>query len=203
MDKLVKRKINNVFGLFEKDGVVAFNIDSTCYDYVSGKNVRVEAVNQAFVNDERNLNGAPCQGMRLVVAGMSCVHFSTAGDIMGLAGEGTANPCLVWIEERRHRLEPFFIIECVFAHGLLTLIHQRLGHLYDIQHVTFDVYDLGEPIHRSRMYVSGILRCAVKRLEPHDGFGGAVPQTNGCLARHVLRTLRQARPALHQCPCEE
>ena len=166
MDKLVKRKINKVLDLFEKDGVVAFNIDSTCYDYVSGKNVRVEAVDQAFVNGERNLNDAPCKGMRLVVAGMSCIHFSKAGDMLGLAGEGTAKPCLVWLEERRHRLEPFFTIECVFAHALLVLIHERLGHLYDIQEVTFDVYDLGEPIHRKRMYVSGLLRCAVKRLEP-------------------------------------
>ena len=51
------------------------------------------------------------------------------------------------------------------GHALLVLIHERLGHLYDIQEVTFDVYDLGEPIHRKRMYVSGLLRCAVKRLE--------------------------------------
>ena len=166
MDKLVKRKINKVLDLFENDGVVSFNIDSTCYDYISRQNVRVEAVDQVFLNGERGLNDAPLKGMRLAVAGMSCIHFSKAGDKLGLAGEDTAKPCLVWLEERRHRLEPFFIIECVFAHALLVLIHERLGHLYDIQEVTFDVYDLGEPIHRKRMYVSGLLRCAVKRLEP-------------------------------------
>ena len=32
MDKLVKRKINKVLDVFENDGVVSFNIDSTCYD---------------------------------------------------------------------------------------------------------------------------------------------------------------------------
>ena len=145
MDKLVKRKINKVLDLFENDGVVSFNIDSTCYDYISRQNVRVEAVDQVFLNGERGLNDAPLKGMRLAVAGMSCIHFSKAGDKLGLAGEDTAKPCLVWLEERRHRLEPFFIIECVFAHALLVLIHERLGHLYDIQEVTFDVYDLGWP----------------------------------------------------------
>ena len=37
MDRLVKRKIKNVLDVFEKDGVFAFNIEPTCYDYVSGK----------------------------------------------------------------------------------------------------------------------------------------------------------------------
>ena len=69
-----------------------------------------------------------------------------------------------------HRLEPSFTIECVYADALLILIHQRLAHLYDIQHVTFDVYDLGEPVRRKRMYVSGLLRSAVKRLEAMRGF---------------------------------
>ena len=72
MDKLVKRKINKVLDLFENDGVVSFNIDSTCYDYMSRQNVRVEAVDQVSLNGERGLNDAPLKGMRLAVAGLSC-----------------------------------------------------------------------------------------------------------------------------------
>ena len=101
MDRLVKRKINKVLDLFENDGVVSFNIDSTCYDYISRQNVRVEAVDQVFLNGERGLNDAPLKGMRLAVAGMSCIHFSKAGDMLGLAGEGIAKPCRVWLEQRR------------------------------------------------------------------------------------------------------
>ena len=101
MDRLVKRKVKNVLDVFEKDSVFAFNIDSTCYDYVSGKTLRVEAVDQAFVNGERGLNCDPCAGMHVVVAGMSCIHFSKAGDMLGLAGEGIAKPCRVWLDQRR------------------------------------------------------------------------------------------------------
>ena len=103
--------------------------------------------------------------VRIAAGGLVCVDWSSAGDMCGFAG-GSTKACLTWIEERRARQEPFWVVECVWSEPLLNFIRARLGYLYDIDFVIISPDDLGYPINRVRMWLSALLRRSLRRLRP-------------------------------------
>lgn len=78
----------------------------------------------------------------------------------------------MWTEERRVRAEPFWFVECLISKDLLCFIQSRLGYKYDIDSLEVGPDDLGHPIRRPRMWVSGLLRGSLTRLRPLRGLLG-------------------------------
>ena len=106
-----------------------------------------------------------CRGVRVNGGGLTCLDWSSYGDCAGFAG-ASAKPCIVWVEERRARKEPFWFAECTYSKELLAFIHRRLDPFYDVGHVVFGPSDMGDPVGRVRLWMSGCLKGAVKRLRP-------------------------------------
>ena len=88
--------------------------------------------NEEFYDGE--IGQQASQGIRLVCFGLICVDWIHNGDRKGFAGAST-NPAQVFIEERRVRREPFWIIECVYSEHLIRYIRLRLGYLFCIEWV--------------------------------------------------------------------
>lgn len=63
----------------------------------------------------------------------------------------------------------FRLVECVVSDALLNFIKSRLAYLYDIDTVELGPQDLGHPVRRHRMWVSGLLKKALHRSSPMAG----------------------------------
>lgn len=167
VDAKMTMKINKVLNELEQEHV--FCKTSRSYCHVHKRECLTEPLDDDFLIGETGQDpNIASKGIRCAVAGMTCVHWSPAGDMLGFAGD-SAKPCLVWLEERRRRKEPFFIIECVFAAELIVMIKEILSDLYDIDHTEVNPFNLGHPVARNRLYVTGLLHSILKRTQPMSG----------------------------------
>ena len=84
------------------------------------------------------------------LAGTPCTDFSSRGNMQGFMGK-TATHFFAWLAQRLRIQEPIIIQENV-AGFITDVLQQAAGHLYDVQCVLLDPYQLGWPIGRVRKY---------------------------------------------------
>ena len=150
-------------GLKQLDNKRCFDGKSKSFCYKHNGRCKVDDVPELVHFGESGWGS--CRGFRLVAGGLVCVHWSRQGDMSGFAGH-SAKACMVFVEERRFRREPFWVMECTFSQELVDYIACRLDHDYDIDWLVIGPDDLGDPVKRDRLWVTGVLRTFASRTRP-------------------------------------
>eukprot|EP00974_Lingulodinium_polyedra_P015136 1465346-Lingulodinium_polyedra.AAC.1 len=178
----VKKLMHRALDLLERPHAFASTSKAFCYKHKM--RCQVDNTDPEHLAGERGEE--PCNGMRFAAAGQTCTDWSLQGDMMGFAGP-SAKACIVWVEERRARREPWFLQECVHSPHLLRFIKARLGFIYDIECVTIGPDMLGHPVARPRVWISGLLNDAFVRTKPF----------NGCLEVFAKELTERLRPDIY------
>lgn len=92
----------------------------------------------------------------LLVAGVSCIDYTSMGKRRGIVGEGVL-PFMTLMHEVKQKKYDITIIECTPAFSQAN-VAQLLGPQFCVQSATFSPTDLGHPASRSRKYTVALYR---------------------------------------------
>lgn len=101
-------------------------------------------------------------------------------------------------------------MECVSSHALVTYIRCRLSYLYDIDWLEIGPENLGQPVRRRRLWMSGFLRAALPRTRAMSDMLGVFCKSvvadahvyfsiQGEQAQAMISELGRARLSVPQC----